>query len=192
MKNKVNNSKKILISLSCVLLFTITSCKGSGKIIGETLLGIFVTYVIDCLFNKESCPIANAKENENENKKREEEKTKKQNTNNNIKSSENINTFYYLADTAFAKVENANNKINKLRYLGYNQSGAFWLQNYPNLSNKPYYQVYIAKFNNRRSCIEFLKNYIQRNQDAYCGFASKNKNVSPDYYGSHSLKNIKY
>ncbi|GEM_PF-6736439 len=96
--------------------------------------------------------------------------------------------FYFLADTAFIKIDNAKNEIRKLKNLGYNQAGKFWLQDYPNLSNNPYYQVYVAKFSSRTSCIELLKSYIQRNQDAYCALASTNQNVSPDYFGSDSLQ----
>ncbi|MGB6300211.1 MAG: serine/threonine-protein kinase [Rivularia sp. (in: cyanobacteria)] len=94
-------------------------------------------------------------------------------------------SFYFLADSAFQEINNANNQITELKNAGYNQAGKFWLQDYPNLSNNPYHQVYAAKFSSRTNCIEALKNYIQRNQSAYCGLASEDKNASPNYfYGS--------
>ncbi|MGB3655837.1 MAG: serine/threonine protein kinase, partial [Rivularia sp. (in: cyanobacteria)] len=94
-------------------------------------------------------------------------------------------SFYFLADSAFREINNANNQITDLNNAGYNQAGKFWLQDYPNLSNNPYHQVYAAKFSSRRNCIESLKNYIQRNKNAYCALASEDGNASPNYfYGS--------
>ncbi|MGB3755351.1 MAG: serine/threonine-protein kinase [Rivularia sp. (in: cyanobacteria)] len=93
--------------------------------------------------------------------------------------------FYFLADSAFREINNANNQITELKNAGYSQAGKFWLQDYPNLSNNPYHQVYAAKFSSRSNCIESLKNYVQRNQNAYCALASENANASPNYfYGS--------
>ncbi|MEM9923048.1 MAG: serine/threonine-protein kinase [Cyanobacteria bacterium P01_D01_bin.50] len=94
-------------------------------------------------------------------------------------------SFYFLADSAFKQINNANNQITDLKNAGYSQAGKFWLRDYPNLSNNPYHQVYVEKFNSRSNCIESLKNYIQRNQNAYCALASENANASPNYfYGS--------
>jgi serine/threonine-protein kinase len=94
-------------------------------------------------------------------------------------------SFYFLADSAFQDINNANNQITNLKNTGYNEAGKFWLQDYPNLSNNPYHQVYAAKFSSRRDCIESLKNYIQRNKNAYCALASEDVNASPNnFYGS--------
>ena len=94
-------------------------------------------------------------------------------------------SFYFLADSAFREINNANNQIRDLRNAGYKQALKFWLLNYPNLYNKPYHQVYVDKFNSRSSCIESLKNFVRRNKDAYCALASENANTSPNsYYGS--------
>lgn len=96
-----------------------------------------------------------------------------------------VSSFYFLADSAFRDINNANNQIRDLKNVGYNQAGKFWLRDYPNLSGKPYHQVYAAKFSKRTSCIELLKKYIQRNENAYCGLASTDANKSPNYfYGS--------
>ncbi len=93
--------------------------------------------------------------------------------------------FYFLADSAFQEINNANNQITELKNAGYSQAGKFWLRDYPNLSNNPYHQVYVAKFSSRSNCIESLKNYVQRNKNAYCALASENANASPNYfYGS--------
>jgi len=94
-------------------------------------------------------------------------------------------SFYYLADSAYRDINNANNQITDLKNAGYNQAGKFWVRDYPNLSGNPYHQVYAAKFSNRQNCIELLGNYVQRNQNAYCALASENANASPNYfYGS--------
>ena len=94
-------------------------------------------------------------------------------------------SFYFLADSAFEQINNANNQITNLKNAGYNRAGKFWLQDYPNLSNSPFHQVYVEKFSSRSNCIESLKNYIKRNQDAYCALASEDANASPRYfYGS--------
>ncbi len=98
-------------------------------------------------------------------------------------------SFYFLADSAFREIKNANNQVTDLKNAGYNQAGKFWLQDYPNLSGNPYHQVYAAQFSNRNNCIDSLKNYIQRNQNAYCALASENANVSPNYYSGSQLKN---
>ncbi len=96
-----------------------------------------------------------------------------------------MTSFYFLADSAFRDINNANNQITNLKNAGYSQAEKFWLRDYPNLSNNPYHQVYVAKYSSRRSCIESLRNFIRRNKNAYCAFASKNANESPNYfYGS--------
>ncbi|MDY6902076.1 MAG: serine/threonine-protein kinase [Cyanobacteriota bacterium] len=97
-------------------------------------------------------------------------------------------SFYYLADSAYRDINNANNQITNLKNAGYSQAGKFWVRDYPNLSGKPYHQVYTAKFSSRSNCIESLKNYVRRNQDAYCGLASENANVSPNYFYGSQLK----
>ncbi|MGF1673613.1 MAG: protein kinase [Rivularia sp. (in: cyanobacteria)] len=95
------------------------------------------------------------------------------------------NSFYFLADSAFREINNAENQITNLKNAGYNEAGKFWLQDYPNLSGNPFHQVYAAKFSSRTECIESLKNYIQANKNAYCALASQDANTSPNYfYGS--------
>ena len=97
--------------------------------------------------------------------------------------------FYFLADSAFRDINNANNQIRRLKNAGYSQAGKFWLRDYPNLSNNPYHQVYAAKFSSRENCIESLKNYVQRNQSAYCALASENANASPNHFYGSQIKN---
>lgn len=167
MNNKGINSKIIVLGLICISVLTLTSCEA----VFDALVERAVNEGIDYVFKKD-----------------ESKQDEKPNEDNQSQFSPRMNSFYFLADTAFQKIENANNEIRKLKNIGYNQAGTFWLRDYPNLSNKPYYQVYVAKFSSRRNCIELLEIYIQRNQDAYCAFASKNKNASPDYFGSYSLR----
>ena len=100
-------------------------------------------------------------------------------------------SFYYLADSAYQDINNANNQIKNLKNAGYEQAGKFWVRDYPNLSGKPYHQVYTAKFTSRNQCIDSLKNYVQRNQDAYCGLASENANVSPNYFYGSQIESSK-
>jgi hypothetical protein len=38
----------------------------------------------------------------------------------------------------------------------------FWIPDYPNLSGKYLFQVYVAKFSDRKSCANFLRAYSQR------------------------------
>ncbi|MEO1431872.1 MAG: serine/threonine protein kinase, partial [Cyanobacteria bacterium J06633_8] len=97
-------------------------------------------------------------------------------------------SFYFLADSAFREINNANNQIRELKNAGYNQTGKFWLPDYPNLSNNSYHQVYVAKFSSRTNCIESLKNYVSRNQNAYCALASENANKSPNYFYGSQIK----
>ncbi|WP_414619746.1 protein kinase domain-containing protein [Calothrix sp. CCY 0018] len=99
--------------------------------------------------------------------------------------------FYFLADSAFREINNANNQITELKNAGYSQAGKFWLQDYPNLSNNPYHQVFAAKFSSRTNCIESLKNYVQRNQNAYCALASEDANASPNYFYGSQLESPK-
>lgn len=100
-------------------------------------------------------------------------------------------SFYFLADSAFRDINNANNQITNLNNAGYSQAGKFWLRDYGNLSGKPYHQVYMAKFSSQRSCIESLRSYIQRNQNAYCAFASQDANASPNYFYGSQLETPK-
>ncbi|MEM7578647.1 MAG: serine/threonine-protein kinase [Cyanobacteria bacterium P01_A01_bin.80] len=100
-------------------------------------------------------------------------------------------SFYFLADSAYRDVNNANNKITDLKNAGYDQAGKFWLRDYQNLSGNPFHQVYIAKFSSRSNCIESLKNYAQLNQDAYCALASENANASPNYFYASQLEDPK-
>lgn len=97
-------------------------------------------------------------------------------------NSNQISSFYFIADDAFPSLAEAEPKIRSLKASGYNQAGSFWIPDYPNLSGKPFFNVYPATFNSRQSCAEFLRNYSQRHPDAYCAFASKDKNASADRF----------
>ncbi|MEA5596671.1 serine/threonine-protein kinase [Rivularia sp. UHCC 0363] len=101
------------------------------------------------------------------------------------------NSFYFLADSAFRELNNANNQITDLKNAGYNQAGKFWLQDYPNLSNNPYHQVYAAKFSSLTNCIESLRSYVQANKNAYCALASQDTNASPNYFYGSQIKSPK-
>jgi serine/threonine protein kinase, bacterial len=90
------------------------------------------------------------------------------------------NDFYFVADSAYPNKATAQKQVSTLQAQGYSQAGAFWIPDYPNLSGKQLFEVYVAKFNNSNSCGEFLKNYGQVNSEAYCAKASLNANTSPE------------
>jgi serine/threonine protein kinase, bacterial len=102
----------------------------------------------------------------------------------NISSSKNNQSygFYFISDAAFKTSVEADNKVQSLRSKGYSQAGRFWIPTYPNLSGKPLFVVYPAQFNERQSCANFLSNYKKQSPDAYCAFASKDRNAPPDRF----------
>jgi serine/threonine-protein kinase len=93
-----------------------------------------------------------------------------------------IDSFYFVADSAFLDSSSAVKQIKVLNAAGYRQAGLFWIPDYPNLSGKLLFEVYPAKFSDRKSCANFLRSYSQRNSGAYCGFASKDRNASADRF----------
>jgi serine/threonine-protein kinase len=88
-----------------------------------------------------------------------------------------LNSFYFVADSAFSDLQTTQKQVNNLQTQGYSQAGNFWIPDYPNLSNQQLFQVYPNKFSNSNSCLEFLKNYVQVNSKAYCARASKDPNT---------------
>ncbi|PPT05050.1 serine/threonine kinase [Geitlerinema sp. FC II] len=88
--------------------------------------------------------------------------------------------FYFLADSAYADRDNADKRLSALRDAGYNTAGSFWLPDYPNLSNKPYQQVYVDRFETRDACVEQLQAYGRDYPDSYCAFASTNPNTADE------------
>lgn len=90
--------------------------------------------------------------------------------------------FYFIASYASNTSNDAFLKVESLKAQGYPEAGMFWIPDYPNLSGKPLFNVYLAKFSDRVSCANFLKSYRKRDPEAYCAFASKDKNVSADRF----------
>ncbi|KAB8319212.1 YARHG domain-containing protein [Tolypothrix campylonemoides VB511288] len=90
------------------------------------------------------------------------------------------NSFYFLADSAFAKSQTAVKQVKTLQAAGYAQAGMFWIPEYPNLSGKQLFEVYVATFSDRNNCVDLLRTYGKVNSKAYCAFASKNPNSPPD------------
>lgn len=93
---------------------------------------------------------------------------------------QSANYFYFVADSAYPNKATAQKQVSILQTQGYSQAGAFWIPDYPNLSGKQLFEVYVAKFDNSNSCVEFLKNYGQVNSEAYCAKASLDANTSPE------------
>jgi serine/threonine protein kinase, bacterial len=82
-------------------------------------------------------------------------------------------SFYFLADSAYADENSAKRHVETLRADGFDRSGIFKLAAYPNLKQgKAITQVYVAKFQNQSSCVEQLKLYATRHPNAYCALAS--------------------
>jgi hypothetical protein len=105
--------------------------------------------------------------------------------NSNITSSINsINTadFYFVADSAFPDVNSAAREVSKLKKSGYSEAGMFWIPDYANLSRKPLFQVYPAKFTTRDACANFISRYNHRSPQAYCVFASRDPNTPADRF----------
>ncbi len=89
---------------------------------------------------------------------------------------------YFVTDEAFADLNTTNQRVQALKATGYQNAGAIWIPDYPNLSGKPLYQVYAAKFSDRSSCGSFVKTYRQRKRDAYCFRASLDPRISADRF----------
>ena len=83
------------------------------------------------------------------------------------------NSIYFVADSAFSDLQTATKQADNLQVKGYSQAGIFWIPDYPNLSDKPLYQVYANRFSDLTNCINFLKTYGKINSDSYCVLASK-------------------
>lgn len=90
------------------------------------------------------------------------------------------NSIYFVADSAFSDLQTATKEADNLQVKGYSQAGIFWIPDYPNLSDKPLYQVYANQFSDLTNCINFLKTYGKINSDSYCVLASKDANTSPN------------
>jgi serine/threonine protein kinase len=104
------------------------------------------------------------------------------------KNNENLpSSFYVLADSAYSKLETANQQVEKLKVAGYQQAGVFWIPDYPNLSGKKLFQIYAGRFNTRAKCVDLLRSYGLQNKDAYCTKASKDASESPDQFYFKSI-----
>ncbi|MFO5493693.1 MAG: protein kinase domain-containing protein [Cuspidothrix sp.] len=90
------------------------------------------------------------------------------------------NSIYFVADSTFSDLQTATKEADNLQVKGYSQAGIFWIPDYPNLSDKPLYQVYANQFSDLTNCINFLKTYGKINSDSYCVLASKDANTSPN------------
>jgi serine/threonine protein kinase, bacterial len=93
-------------------------------------------------------------------------------------------SFYFIASYALDKSNDALLKVESLKAQGYAEAGMFWIPDYPNLSGKRLFNVYPAKFSDRNLCANFLKGYRKRDPQAYCAFASKDKNAPADRFYS--------
>jgi hypothetical protein len=93
-------------------------------------------------------------------------------------------SFYFIDYSAFSDRDSANKELKILKEKKYDRAGIFWIPDYPNLSGKKLFEVYADRFNDRRSCAESIRQYRKQKPEAYCAFASKNKNDNPDRFYS--------
>jgi hypothetical protein len=93
-------------------------------------------------------------------------------------------SFYFIDYSAFPDIDSANKELKILNAKKYDRAGIFWIPDYPNLSGKKLFEVYADRFNDRRSCAESIRYYRSQKPEAYCAFASKNKNDNPDRFYS--------
>ncbi len=101
-------------------------------------------------------------------------------TQQNVNKANFPNAFYFLADSAYPNSQTALMQVKALQVVGYPQAGMFRIPEYPNLSGKELFEVYVARFSDRNNCIDLLRAYGQANSNAYCAFASKDPNASPE------------
>lgn len=86
-------------------------------------------------------------------------------------------SFHFISNSTFPNLQTAVEQVKTLQGKGYKQSGVFWTPDYPNLSDKPLFIVYLTTYRDRGSCVDFLKTYGKSNPKAYCAFASKDANA---------------
>lgn len=146
----------------------------TGSIIGSFVLGALV-------FNNYLTSSSDSEESSSTNASQTTESAP-QSTINTPVSEINSQVFYYVADSAFSNSDSADKQIENLKAVGYSDAGKIWIQDYPNLSGKPLFQVYPAKFSDRSSCANFLRVYSLKNSESYCFRASHNPNVSSDRF----------
>jgi hypothetical protein len=95
---------------------------------------------------------------------------------------------YFISDSAYIDVGEADQRAVKLKKMGYSDPGHFFIPDYPNLSGKHLHVVYARKFDNRDDCAHFLEKYSQANPESYCFRASSNPSVEPDRFCSQSTQ----
>ncbi|RCJ40706.1 hypothetical protein A6770_09835 [Nostoc minutum NIES-26] len=97
-------------------------------------------------------------------------------------------SFHFISNSSFPNLQTAVEQVKTLQAKGYRQSGVFWTPDYPNLSDKPLFIVYVTTYKDRRSCIDFLKTYGKSNLKAYCAFASKDSNAPTAHVYAQEVK----
>lgn len=84
--------------------------------------------------------------------------------------------FFFLADSAL-ELDKAKLRVEQLRANGYPDAGMFLISDYPNLGDSPLQQVYAGQFSDLNGCKFKLKEHLKFANDAYCAFASINKDA---------------
>jgi serine/threonine-protein kinase len=94
---------------------------------------------------------------------------------------------YFISDNAYITVGEADQRSIQLKENGYPGSGHFFIPDYPNLSGKHLYVVYVDQFYHRDDCARSLESYSKKNPKAYCLRASTNPSVDPDRFCAESI-----
>ncbi|NJK59123.1 MAG: serine/threonine protein kinase [Oscillatoriales cyanobacterium SM2_1_8] len=86
--------------------------------------------------------------------------------------------FYFLADSSYANLENAANRVRALAEKGYAEAGRIAPGDFANVRDH-WHRVYAGRYATLAACMEALNAYVQEVSDAYCAFAS-NEATAPD------------
>jgi hypothetical protein len=81
-------------------------------------------------------------------------------------------SFYIISISGTADIKEAVEQVKSLKAKGH-PAGYLWIPDFPSLSNKELYSVFIGPFERMDSTIEYLEKYKKTNANAYAVEASK-------------------
>ena len=85
---------------------------------------------------------------------------------------EEYGSFYIISVSGTADIKEAVEQVKGLKAKGH-PAGYLWIPDFPSLSNKELYSVFIGPFERLDSTIEYLEKYKKTNANAYAVEASK-------------------
>ena len=85
-----------------------------------------------------------------------------------------ISSFYMIATGAFGSEDEAKEKVNSLRSIGFNNTGYLWIPDYSSLSGKKYYSTFLGPFETEEDCLnQFNQLPEQYTNDWYVKYVSE-------------------